>query len=75
MSDTEIRSVLQALSNDELNAIVVGGQAVNLWANYYCRTVPVLNLTVVRQTKRTSDRLSPLRKRGFKQLVVYLVSC
>ncbi|WP_310490315.1 hypothetical protein [Chamaesiphon sp. VAR_69_metabat_338] len=35
-------SLFQAIDREELDLILVGGQAINIWASYYADRVPAL---------------------------------
>ncbi len=43
LTPEDLRDVLIALQTAELDAVLVGGQAVNLWAYQYAETLPQLN--------------------------------
>ena len=42
LTPEDLKSVLSQLQQASLEAIIVGGQAVNLWAYQYCQSAPQL---------------------------------
>lgn len=46
LTPENLRSIFLDLQTANLDAVVVGGQAVNLWAIQYCDRLPILILGV-----------------------------